>query len=205
MEILVVPVILGLITGVIAQNKGRCFVSWWIYGMLLFIVALPHALLMKRSQAVLDQRAREEGKKKCPACAELVRDDAKICRFCRHEFTIPLVAVALALILSACATTSTDRSQVVRFPSPGQIIAYPLGIAIYPLVLLWRANDPPYDPANPIGPSTAERPEHPGAVVPGSLFSSPGPAPSRGPEFIGIFDRHGDRTGWGRHNRDGSR
>jgi hypothetical protein len=46
MEILIIAVLLGLVPAYIAQKKGRSFVGWWIYGALLFIVALPHAIIM---------------------------------------------------------------------------------------------------------------------------------------------------------------
>lgn len=39
--------LLGLIPAFIARDKGRDFGTWWIYGALLFVVALPHALLTK--------------------------------------------------------------------------------------------------------------------------------------------------------------
>jgi hypothetical protein len=47
MDFLVIAILIGLLPGYLAQKKGRSFVPWWIYGALLFIVALPHALLMK--------------------------------------------------------------------------------------------------------------------------------------------------------------
>lgn len=47
LEILVFLVLLGLIPASIARLKGRSFFVWWIYGAALFIVALPHALIMK--------------------------------------------------------------------------------------------------------------------------------------------------------------
>ena len=43
---LVIAAFLGLIPANIAKNKGRSFGLWWFYGWMLFIVALPHALLM---------------------------------------------------------------------------------------------------------------------------------------------------------------
>jgi hypothetical protein len=48
-EILFVAILIGLLPAYLAQKKGRSFGLWWIYGALLFIVALPHALLMKPS------------------------------------------------------------------------------------------------------------------------------------------------------------
>jgi hypothetical protein len=39
---------------------------WWLYGAALFIVALPHALIMKPDQATLEKQLLAEGMKKCP-------------------------------------------------------------------------------------------------------------------------------------------
>ena len=47
MEFLVIAILIGLIPAAIAQSKGKSFVAWWLYGAALFIVALPHSLLMK--------------------------------------------------------------------------------------------------------------------------------------------------------------
>ena len=47
LEILVFLVLLGLIPAAIARSKGRSFFMWWVYGAALFVVALPHALIMK--------------------------------------------------------------------------------------------------------------------------------------------------------------
>lgn len=47
MEIFVFAVLLGLIPAAIASHKGRSFGVWWFYGALLFIIALPMALLLK--------------------------------------------------------------------------------------------------------------------------------------------------------------
>jgi hypothetical protein len=78
MEILVVAVVLGIIPAMIAKNKGRSFGVWWLYGAALFIVALPHALLMQTDPAALGQR-------KCPYCAEFVKREARVCRYCQRE------------------------------------------------------------------------------------------------------------------------
>jgi hypothetical protein len=43
---LVVAALLGLIPAFIAQSKGRSFGGWWLYGFLLFIVAIIHVLFV---------------------------------------------------------------------------------------------------------------------------------------------------------------
>ena len=48
--ILLIGVLLGLIPAFIARRKGRSFVFWWIYGTLIWIIAFPHALIMKANR-----------------------------------------------------------------------------------------------------------------------------------------------------------
>jgi len=47
---LLIAVIIGLIPAAIAAGKGRSFLAWWLYGAMIFIVALPHALLLRRAK-----------------------------------------------------------------------------------------------------------------------------------------------------------
>ena len=85
MELFLWAVILGLIPAVIAERKGGSFVGWWIYGALLLIIALPHALLMKPDQEKIESRQTESGMRKCPYCGEMVKQEATLSRFCGKE------------------------------------------------------------------------------------------------------------------------
>lgn len=77
MGFLAVCALIGLIPASIAHSKGRSFFGWWVYGALLFIIALPHALLAKPVEGA--------GLKRCPHCAELIKDEARVCRFCGRD------------------------------------------------------------------------------------------------------------------------
>jgi len=82
MEILIFVILLGLIPATIAKSKGYSFAGFWIYGALLFLVALPHALIMEPYRQGQEGKAISEGRKKCRHCAEIIRGEAIVCQSC---------------------------------------------------------------------------------------------------------------------------
>lgn len=86
MEFILIAILIGLIPAAIARSKGRSFVGWWIYGALLFIIALPHSLIMKSDPKAIEAQALTTGDmRKCAHCAEIIKREAKVCRFCGRD------------------------------------------------------------------------------------------------------------------------
>lgn len=75
----------GAIVNAIASQKGlRTETPWWfIFGFFFFIVALPVVLLTPENKERKEEKELGSGHKiLCPACAELIRPEATICRYC---------------------------------------------------------------------------------------------------------------------------
>lgn len=96
LEVLIVAALLGLVVGAIAQSKGRSFFGWWLYGALLFIVAIVHVLVLKPDVKGVEARALQGGdQRKCPHCAEVIKAEAKVCRYCGRDVE-PVAQASLA-------------------------------------------------------------------------------------------------------------
>lgn len=83
--LLIIPILcilfslaLGIITAMIGAKKGRSSVIWFLYGVLFWFIALPHALL-----------ASDLNKRDCPKCGQKVSIKAQTCPFC-HNNLIPI-------------------------------------------------------------------------------------------------------------------
>jgi hypothetical protein len=75
-------IIIGLIPAFIAKNKGKNFFLWWFYGTMFFIVALLHSLWIKPENQTVKREQKAADTKKCFYCAELIRKEARVCKYC---------------------------------------------------------------------------------------------------------------------------
>lgn len=88
--VVVVWVFLGILSGSIARNKGRSFGGWWLYGFCIPVIAIIHALLLTPDRKRIEvQQVSTGALRKCPDCAELVKREAVVCRYCRAVLDSP--------------------------------------------------------------------------------------------------------------------
>lgn len=81
MTLVILLMLLGLVPAFIAHSKGRSMFLWWLYGAVLFLIALPHALLVNPLDAEPDQE--RPLRRPCPHCAEDIHQAARVCPFCK--------------------------------------------------------------------------------------------------------------------------
>lgn len=121
MEIIAAWVFFAILTALLAGRFGRSGFGWFCLALIispLFAALLLICLPSKAEPPVVrvinepsalpaasTPRAQERPPqtKKCPDCAELVQVEARICRYCRHEFAPPTSAETAGEAASAVA------------------------------------------------------------------------------------------------------
>jgi hypothetical protein len=48
----IILLLIALFPALAASNRGESFINWYCYGVMLWIVAMPHSLLLKDSKKV---------------------------------------------------------------------------------------------------------------------------------------------------------
>ena len=89
MAILFAAIMFGVVTAVVAANKGRDWVIWFLVGLFLGPFGLILAIVTSKNESTFESDAINSGHmKKCPFCAELVKFDANFCKHCGKELPI---------------------------------------------------------------------------------------------------------------------
>ncbi|MBI4898595.1 MAG: hypothetical protein HY827_09570 [Actinobacteria bacterium] len=76
-----IPLIFGVITGIIGRRKGSSFLLWSLVGFLLPAIGLA-AVFMSRNE-------REDPSRECPNCHKLLPISAQVCMRCGEDLDYP--------------------------------------------------------------------------------------------------------------------
>ena len=111
---LILALFLGLIPATIAKNKGRSFGRWYVYGVLLFIVALIHSLLISKKSTTQTEPEPQEPKKEASGLFMQVKSS---------DFISKAVAVFVVLLFINACLPDKPKDSTTKVPKTEEVPA----------------------------------------------------------------------------------
>lgn len=88
-DLVLLWIVMAIVVSKIAGSKGYESPTWFLYGILIWPIAIVHILILPKTpiaiQKAIQKKAEAEGRKPCPFCAEFILANASVCPHCQRD------------------------------------------------------------------------------------------------------------------------